>query len=60
MNINSCFSIALNEIKDSEGVQGKNGMPEFAGPNMKIINLPEVAIIHMGKLKMEDTYSGNE
>ncbi len=47
----------LNEIKDPEGVQDKSGMPEFAGPNMKVRNLPEKAIIHLGKLKVEDTYS---
>ncbi|MCP4353187.1 MAG: hypothetical protein GY795_47660 [Desulfobacterales bacterium] len=47
----------LNEIKDPEGVKDKSGMPEFAGPDMKVRNLPEVIIIHLGKLKMEDTYS---
>jgi hypothetical protein len=34
-----------------------NGLFEFIGPNMKIKALPEFAIIHLGELIIEDTYT---
>jgi len=44
-----------NEVWDPDAQQP--GLLELIGPNMKIADLPEVAIIHLGKLMMEDCYS---
>ena len=46
-----------NEVRDPEGRQPEAGLLEFVGPNRKIKTLPEVAIIHLGRLTIEDTYS---
>jgi hypothetical protein len=46
-----------NEVRDPEGRQPDAGLLEFIGPNWKIKTLPEVAIIHLGQLTIEDTYS---
>ncbi|HEX8734349.1 MAG TPA: hypothetical protein VF721_03435 [Pyrinomonadaceae bacterium] len=43
-----------NEILDREGKEPR--FPEFVGPNKKVRDLPEVAIIHLGKLIIKDTY----
>jgi hypothetical protein len=43
-----------NEVRDPEGMEA--GLVEFVGPNWKVRELPEVAIIHLGKLIMKDTY----
>ncbi len=45
-----------NEVLDPEGVQPEAGLIEFVGPNRKLKDLPEVAIIHLGRLNIEDTY----
>ncbi|HVI72762.1 MAG TPA: hypothetical protein VM656_14910, partial [Pyrinomonadaceae bacterium] len=44
-----------NEVCDPDAQQP--GLLELIGPNMRIADLPEVAIIHLGKLMMEDCYS---
>lgn len=44
-----------NEVFDPDAQQP--GLLELIGPNMKIEDLPEVAIIHLGKLLIEDCYS---
>jgi hypothetical protein len=44
-----------NEVRDPEGVE--SGLIEFVGANWKIKDFPEVAIIHLGKLTIKDTYS---
>jgi hypothetical protein len=44
-----------NEVFDPDAKQP--GLLELIGPNMKIEDLPEVAIIHLGKLLIEDCYS---
>ena len=44
-----------NEVSDPDAQQP--GLLELIGPNMKIADLPEVAIIHLGKLVIEDCYS---
>jgi hypothetical protein len=46
-----------NEVFDPDAQQP--GLLELIGPNMKINELPEVAIIHLGKLVMEDCYSAS-
>ncbi len=46
-----------NELLDPDNLNPEAGLLEFVGPNMKIKNLPEVAIIHLGRLSVEDTYS---
>ena len=43
-----------NEISDPDGQ--KLGLVEFLGPNRKIKDLSEVAVIHLGKLFIQDTY----
>lgn len=44
-----------NEIFDPDAQQ--TGLLELIGPNMNINQLKEVAIIHLGKLMIEDCYS---
>ncbi|HET9711042.1 MAG TPA: hypothetical protein VFP64_04140, partial [Pyrinomonadaceae bacterium] len=44
-----------NEVHDPDARQP--GLLELVGPNMKIDDLQEVAIIHLGKLLIEDCYS---
>jgi hypothetical protein len=46
-----------NEVSDPAGQQPEAGLLEFVGPNRKIKMLPEVAIVHLGRLTIEDTYS---
>lgn len=45
-----------NEMIDPEGV--KPGLLEFVGPNWSLKELPELAIVHLGKLTMKDSYQG--
>ena len=44
-----------NEVLDPDAKEP--GLPEVVGPNKKIKELAEVAIIHLGKLLIEDCYS---
>jgi hypothetical protein len=46
-----------NEVRDPEGLQPDAGLLEFVGPNRKIKTLPEVVIIHLDRLTIEDTHS---
>lgn len=46
-----------NEILDPDAKQ--KGLVEVVAPNMKLNQLQEVAIIHLGKLVIEDCYSAN-
>jgi hypothetical protein len=46
-----------NEVRDPEGQHPEAGLVEFVGPNRKIKVFPEVAIIHLGRLTIEDSYS---
>jgi hypothetical protein len=45
-----------NEVSDPDGV--KAGLLEFVGPNWSLKELPELAIVHLGKLTMKDSYDG--
>jgi len=45
-----------NEVVDRNGSEPLTGLLEFVGPNQKIKDLPELAIVHLGALTMEDTY----
>ena len=46
-----------NELLDSRDVEPKGQLYEVVGPNMKLSDLPEVVIIHLGKLIVDDCYS---
>jgi len=46
----------LNEIIDPDGKQHDSGILEFVAPNKTVNTLPEIAIIHLGSLKIEETY----
>lgn len=46
----------LNEITTATGIKEQAGLFEFVGPNIKLRDLPEIAIVNLGKLTMEDTY----
>jgi hypothetical protein len=46
-----------NELLDSRDAEAKGQLYEVVGPNMKLSDLPEVVIIHLGKLIIEDCYS---
>lgn len=50
----------LNEIKDPDGFKKESGLLEFVGPNMKLRELPELAVIYLGKLIVEDTIKMNQ
>jgi len=45
-----------NEVRDPDGIE--QGLLEFVGPNWNLKDLPEVAIIHLGRLTMKDSYGG--
>jgi hypothetical protein len=47
----------LNEVKDPNGERTEDGIPEFIGPNQRINDLPEVAIIDLGRLILSDTFT---
>jgi hypothetical protein len=46
-----------NVIIDPDGTKTESGLLEFVGPNRKLKDLPEVAIVELGKLMIEDTIS---
>jgi hypothetical protein len=48
-----------NELLEYRDKPGPPRLREVVAPNMKINSLPEVAIIHLGKLTIEDGYSAN-
>lgn len=43
-----------NEVRDPEGVEA--GLIESVGPNWKVRELPEVAVIGLGKLVLKDSF----
>ena len=47
----------INEITDPGDTEKNSGILEFVGPNKKISDLPEVAVIHLGDLLIYDQYS---
>lgn len=47
----------INEVKDPNGERAEDGIPEFVGPNQRITDLPEVAIINLGRLILSDTFT---
>jgi len=47
----------LNELVDPQGVRHEAGLYEFVGPNAKVKDLPEIAVIHLGALVMQDAYA---
>ena len=50
----------INEITDPGGTEKNSGISEFVGPNKKISDLPEVAVIHLGDLLIYDQYSNTK
>ncbi len=46
----------LNEIVDPSGTQMEAGLLEFVGPNHKLADLKDMAIVHLGKLGVGDSY----
>ncbi|HEY3580331.1 MAG TPA: hypothetical protein VGK82_07285 [Pyrinomonadaceae bacterium] len=46
-----------NELLDTRDAEPKGQLYEVVGPNMKLSDLPEVVIIHLGKLVIDDCYS---
>ncbi|MFH0821272.1 MAG: hypothetical protein V2B18_00845 [Pseudomonadota bacterium] len=48
--------VTHNEMLDPCVLKPKEGLKEFLGPNMRLTDLPEFAVIHLGKLTMEETY----
>jgi hypothetical protein len=46
-----------NELLDSRDTEAKGQLYEVVGPNLKLSELPEVVIIHLGKLIIDDCYS---
>lgn len=46
-----------NEVTDPSGTDPLTGLLEFVGPNQKVQDLPELAIVHLGALTMQDSYS---
>lgn len=46
----------LNEVVDPDGKQQYSGILEFVAPNKTVNTLPEIAIIHLGTLKIEEAY----
>ena len=46
-----------NEVLDPDGLDMEAGLFEFVGPNMKLNDLPDLAVVHLGSLSIEDTYS---
>ena len=46
-----------NEVVDPTASNPISGLLEFVGPNQKLKNLPELAIVHLGALKVSDDYS---
>jgi hypothetical protein len=46
-----------NEVRYPKVPPPEAGLVEMVGPNWKVAELPEVAILHLGQLTIEDTYS---
>jgi len=46
-----------NELLDFRDAEPQGQLYEVVGPNMRLSDLPEVMIIHLGKLLIEDCYS---
>lgn len=46
----------LNVFLDPYMTKADAGIFEYIGPNAKLKDLPEVAVIHLGTIKMEETY----
>ncbi len=46
----------INEIVDPDGTQQESGVLEFLGPNIKISELEEIAIIYLGRLSILESY----
>ncbi len=46
----------LNEIEDPNALKPESGILEFVGPNMKLRELPEIAVVDLGKLIVRDSY----
>jgi hypothetical protein len=46
-----------NELLDSRDKEPQGQLYEVVGPNVKLNELPEVVIVHLGKLIIEDCYS---
>ncbi len=44
----------LNELVDPQGLHHDAGLREFVGPNRKLADLPELAVIHLGTLVMDE------
>ena len=47
----------LNEIVDPRGVHHEAGLLEFVGPNYRLKELPEVAVVHLGALTLGTDYA---
>jgi hypothetical protein len=47
----------LNELVDPDGTKTDNGLLEFVGPNRKLKELPELAVVELGKLLVEDSFT---
>jgi hypothetical protein len=45
-----------NELLNPEDLRRDAGLLEFVGPNFKIKDLPEVAVIHLGRLIIEESF----
>ena len=45
-----------NGVLDPDDLQSEAGLLEFVGPNRKIKDLPEVAVIHLGRLVIESRF----
>jgi len=44
----------------AHGTKTETGVLKFAAPNWKLKELPEIAIVHLGKLSISDTYLLNQ
>jgi hypothetical protein len=47
----------LNVVLDPYMTKTDTGIFEYIGPNSKLAELPEIAVVHLGCLRIEDTYS---
>ena len=50
----------LNTVLDPYMTRPDTGIFEYIGPNSKLKDLPELAVVHLGSLKIEDTYSARK
>jgi hypothetical protein len=49
-----------NEVRYPEAPPPEAGLVAMVGPNWKLAELPEVAILHLGQLTIEDSYSAGQ